>query len=76
MSRRTPIAVLPTKTPQDNLDLLSVIDPKSYRAVCVVMNMALERKWVEMTRDEQRKAIEEVDRRREAVKDRPGSKLI
>ena len=74
--RTTAIAVLPTKTPQDSLDLLAVIDPKGYRAICLVMRLGLERKWVEMTREQQRKAVEEVDRRRMAVRDRPGSRLI
>ena len=53
-----------------------MIDPKGYRVICHVMTFGLEHTWVEMTRDEQRKAIEEVDRRRMAIRDRPGSRLI
>lgn len=71
-----PATPLPNQTPAESLELLSVIHPHDYRAICLLTTFALERQWRDMTREEQRAAVEEMDRRREAVKERPGSRLV
>ncbi len=66
---------LPGRNPAENLELLSVIHPNDYRNLCGMLLWAIERQWSMMSTSEQRAAVEEMDRRREAAKDRPGSKL-
>jgi hypothetical protein len=70
--RAKKIIDLPCKTPGEMLDLLSVLDPKGYRGACALLQFAVGARWDGLTLDAQRAAVEEVDRRRLAVADRPG----
>ena len=79
---RPDVPALPRKGIAEAFEIMAVLDPKLYRIACGLVigdarsGIGFAAAWAKATPEQQRAAAAEADRRREAVKDRPGRTLI
>jgi len=66
----------PTKTPEENLLLLSVLQPASYRGVAQLINWRLEQDWSALSQEERIRAMETFDLRFPPASRAGGERLV